>query len=76
MLVLTRKVNEGIMIGDEIEIYVSRIDSDTVKICIRAPRNLPIYRDEIYRQIKVTNVGAVRAPGENLPRLNFPRERS
>ncbi len=76
MLVLTRKVNEGIMIGDEIEIYVSRIDSDTVKICIRAPRNLPIYRDEIYRQIKVTNFGAVRAPGENLPRLNFPRARS
>jgi carbon storage regulator len=73
MLVLTRKVNEGIMIGDEIEIYVSRIDSDAVKICIRAPRNLPIYRDEIYRQIKATNFGAVRAPGENLPRLNFPR---
>lgn len=76
MLVLTRKVNEGIMIGDEIEIYVSRIDSDTVKICIRAPRSLPIYRDEIYRQIKATNFGAVRTADENLPRLNFPRARS
>ena len=64
------------MIGDEIEIYVSRIDSDTVKSASARRATLPIYRDEIYRQIKVTNVGAVRAPGENLPRLNFRRARS
>ena len=72
MLVLTRRVNEGIMIGDEIEIHVSRIDSDAVKICIQAPRNLPIYRDEIYRQIKASNLGAARQSAEKLPSLNFP----
>jgi carbon storage regulator len=73
MLVLTRRVNEGIMIGDEIEIHVSRIDSDAVKICIKAPRSLPIYRNEIYRQIKDSNLGAARKSGENLPSLNFRR---
>ena len=73
MLVLTRKLNEGFMIGDEIEIHVSRIDSDAVKICIQAPRSLSIYRNEIYRQIKASNLGAARKTDENLPRLNFPR---
>lgn len=73
MLVLTRKINEGIMIGDEIEILVSRIDSDAVKICIQAPRNLTIYRNEIYRQIKASNLSAARQSVEQLPRLNFPR---
>ncbi|HEY2801336.1 MAG TPA: carbon storage regulator CsrA [Chthoniobacterales bacterium] len=72
MLVLTRKVNEGIMIGDEIEILVSRIDPDAVKICIRAPRSLTIYRDEIYRQIKDSNLSAARPAREPLPSLNFP----
>jgi carbon storage regulator len=71
MLVLTRKVNEGIMIGDEIEIFVSRIDSEAVKICIHAPRHLPIYRDEIYRQIKASNLKAARTTDEDLPTLNF-----
>lgn len=73
MLVLSRKLNESILIGDEIEIRVTRVEGDTVKLGIEAPRHLAIYRDEVYRQMKDANFGAVRKPGQSMPRLTlFP----
>lgn len=74
MLILTRKVNEGIMIGDHIEVRICRVNSDTVRVGIEAPREMAIYRNESYKQIKETNLAALRkvsspADAPKLPRI-------
>jgi carbon storage regulator len=52
MLVLTRKSNQSIMIGDEIEISVLSVMGDKVRIGIQAPRTVPVYRREVYVAIQ------------------------
>jgi carbon storage regulator len=53
MLVLTRKSNQSIMIGDEIEISVLAVMGEKVRIGISAPRDVPVFRKEVYLEIKL-----------------------
>ncbi len=55
MLALSRKLNESVMIGKDIELTILEIKGDQVKVGITAPRHLPIYRKEIYNQIQEEN---------------------
>jgi len=52
MLVLTRKSNQSIMIGDDIEISVLAIMGEKVRIGITAPREVPVFRTEVYLEIQ------------------------
>jgi len=70
MLVLARKVNESIMIGDQIEISVVDIRGEQVKIGIKAPPTVKVYREEVYRAIQQENVAAASAPPRTLPPLD------
>lgn len=59
MLVLTRKVGETLMLGDDIQVKVISIDGDQVKIGIDAPKTLKIYRHEIFEAIQKENEAAL-----------------
>ena len=64
MLVLTRKSNQSIMIGDDIEVTVLSITGEKVRIGIQAPRDIPVFREEVYLEIQQergAEVGAARA---------------
>ncbi|QTD41183.1 carbon storage regulator CsrA [Sporosarcina sp. Te-1] len=59
MLVLSRKVNETIKIGDEIEIRIIEVKGDTIRIGIEAPKNVEILRGELVQSISETNTEAI-----------------
>lgn len=59
MLVLARKINESIMIGDEIEIVIIDIKGDQVKIGVKAPKKVTVHRKEIYDEIRQENISAL-----------------
>ena len=69
MLVLSRRVQESIQIGDTIEVKVLAIEGDQIKIGIDAPLSIEIHRKEIYLEIQNQNSEAAQAPSHLLKLL-------
>ena len=65
MLVLTRKTNQSIMIGDEIEVSVLAVSRDKIRLGITAPRDVPVFRKEVYLSIKGEAEEARGAKGDS-----------
>ncbi|MFA5535676.1 MAG: carbon storage regulator CsrA [Bacillota bacterium] len=59
MLVLTRKINETLIIDNQIKITVAAVEGDKVKLAIDAPKNIPVLRQEIFEAVKEANEAAV-----------------
>src|SRR5919108_6381900 len=57
MLVLTRKTNQSIMIGDDVEVSVLAVSRDKIRLGITAPRDVPVFRKEVYLSIKGEQAG-------------------
>jgi carbon storage regulator len=55
MLVLTRRSGESVMIGDDIVITVLEVRGDVIRVGIRAPRDIQVHREEIYRELQAAN---------------------
>jgi len=64
VLVVTRKLNEAIVIGDGIEIVVLRNGREGVRLGITAPSHVPVHRREIYDTIRTANASAAAAPAQ------------
>ncbi len=77
MLVLTRRANESIMIGDDIVITVLDVRGDQIRIGIRAPRSVAVHREEVYAELQAANRAAASpsaAALANLGRLLPPQK--
>lgn len=73
MLILSRKKDESIMIGDNIEISVVDIKGDQIKLGIKAPRDIKVYRREVFTAIQKENQAAAKA-GTQLPELDLLKQ--
>ncbi|HTG43169.1 MAG TPA: carbon storage regulator CsrA [Verrucomicrobiae bacterium] len=70
MLVLSRKFNENIVIGDNIIVKVVRLEGDVVKLGIQAPACVSVHRQEVYDEIQRNNLSALTKGQQTVPRIN------
>ncbi|WP_346937732.1 carbon storage regulator CsrA [uncultured Clostridium sp.] len=69
MLVVTRKSGEGIKIGDDVEITIVKVDDNSVKVSINAPKEVKILRSELYKEVGEENINASKINMELLPKI-------
>lgn len=69
MLVLSRKLNQNIVIDGQIIVKVVRLDGDVVKLGIQAPQSISVHRQEVYDEIERSNKKAIRSGQRIAPRL-------
>ena len=74
MLILSRKINEKIMIGDDISVSIIEIRGDQVRIGVDAPKNVKVFRQEVFDSIKAENKAAAQSAVE-LPALGIDVKR-
>jgi len=70
MLVLTRKLNESIMIGNDIEVTVLAVEGEQIKLGINAPKHVEIHRKEVYLSIQQENNQALNTEVNTLTNLS------
>ncbi|MCK7583126.1 MAG: carbon storage regulator CsrA [Chromatiales bacterium] len=68
MLILTRRVGETLMIGDEVTVTVLGVKGNQVRIGVNAPRDVAVHREEIYERIKREQAGV----GQDAPMMGQP----
>ena len=74
MLILTRKINEAIRLGEDIRIVLVQIKGGQVRLGIECPPNVRVLREELYEAVRQENLKALSASPEHLPSL--PRRRT
>ena len=72
MLILTRRVGETVMIGNDVTVTILGVKGNQVRVGINAPKNVAVHREEIYERIKREQQGDSNSQGE--PRDNEPAE--
>ena len=70
MLILSRKLNECIVIDGRITVKVVRVDGDVVKLGIAAPADVPVHRQEVYEEIRNSNREAITQRTGKVPRIS------
>ena len=69
MLVLARKIGEKIIVNDNIEIIILDANPNTVRIGVNAPKNVSVYREELYREIKSANINSNKVSTDEVTAL-------
>lgn len=70
MLILSRKLNESIVIDGRITVKIVRVDGEVVKLGISAPLDVPVHREEVYEEIRKSNREALTERTDQVPKLS------